>query len=69
MLTAATCSLIGVRLLADDAAGGSAAIGWALGVLLVLLGLLWVGMAATRTRRDRAGGRVPDDLPDDYRRC
>ena len=69
VLTAATCSLIGVHLLADDGAGDSAAIGWALGVLLVLLGLLWVGMAATRRRRGRTGGQAPGDLPDDYRRC
>lgn len=71
---AATCSLIGVHLLADAGEGGSAisnaaAIGLALGMLLVLLGLLWLGVAATRSRRDRAGGQGPDDLPDDYRRC
>src|SRR6266571_3553663 len=49
VLTAATCSLIGVHLLADAGEGGSAisnaaAIGLALGMLLVLLGLLWLGM-------------------------
>ena len=72
LASAATCSWVGVHLLADDgegggAAGNVAAIGWVLAGLLVLLATLWWARVVTRSRRDR--GQAPDDLPDEYRRC